>query len=609
MVGVPGGNRAWREEEANILAEMDAPAGRARISAPMLDPRRGPGRSLPARAPRAFLLAVLALGPGPAPAAGPALTRSERAAAGRIRADEISGHLRFLADDLLEGRAPGSRGDTLAVRYLAAQLEAAGLQPGVARDGQPASWFQPVPLVEITAQVPPAVEVRGAGGALALSTRGGNAAELVLQSTAEVERVRLDGAEVVFAGYGITAPEYGWDDYRGADVRGKVVVLLNFNPPFAGEGVRLSYGRWDYKYQNAADHGAAAAIIVHTTPSASYPWHVVVASQDRPAVALPAEPGERRLEAQMWIAEEAAQRLFALAGQDLAERTRAAQDAGRRGMGAGALGLRLSLEMAVSRRALASENVVGVLPGRDPALAGEYVLFSAHHDHLGTISPAPPGGDGIYNGALDDASGCAVVLAMARAAAATPPRRSLLFVFFTAEEKGLLGSRWFARHLPAPAGRLAADINVDTVNRWGRTRDVAVLGLGKSTVDRVVRDVAAAQGRDVRGDPAPDRGWYYRSDHYELAKVGVPSVYLRGGPHYLGRPEDWGRRAQKEYDEQVYHTPSDEYPAAPARWDLSGAVEDAQLQLLVGLRVADAPGLPRWTRGDEFERARRSAPR
>ncbi|HET9595938.1 MAG TPA: M28 family peptidase [Anaeromyxobacteraceae bacterium] len=563
---------------------------------------------------RALACAAMAAATAPAPAAPPAaaprLSPAEQAAADRVREDEISGHLRFLSHDLLEGRAPGERGDALAIEYLAAQLEAAGLKPGMpGKDGSAASWFQPVPLVKLVAQVPPAVEFRGPGGALALATGGGKAAELVVHPRAEVDRVKLDGAELVFVGYGITAPERGWDDYRGADVAGKVVVILNFNPPFAGEGVRVWYGRWDYKYQNAARHGAAAAIIVHTTPSAAYPWQVLTAANDATEFALPTEPGEKRVLSQMWIAEDAARRLFALGGKDLDERTRAARDGARKGHGAEPLGVKVDLDMPVTRTTTPSANVVGLLPGTDPALAKEYVVYTAHHDHLGISRPTPPATDAIHNGAVDNASGCATVLAIARAAAASPARRSMLFVFTAAEEKGLLGARWFARNPPAPAGRLAAVVNLDAVNVHGRTTDLGVLGLGKSSVDAIVRDVAAAQGRAVHGDPFPDRGSFYRSDHFELAQVGVPTVAVRGGPGYVGRPAGWGEERQKEYERLHYHQPSDEYPPSPERWDLSGAVQDAQLQLVVGLRVANAPDMPRWTPGDEFEKARLAAAR
>jgi Zn-dependent M28 family amino/carboxypeptidase len=541
--------------------------------------------------------------------AAPGLTAAERAAAARIHADEISGHLRFLADDLLEGRGPATRGDELAARYLAAQLEAMGIAPAApALEGGAPSYFQSVPLVRLSGQVPEALTVRGAQGELSLRFGGGVAADLVVTPSAELDRVEWKDAELVFVGYGITAPERGWDDYRGVDVRGKVVVVLNFNPPFAGEGVRTWYGRWPYKYQNAAAHGAVGAILVHTTPSAAYPWQVLSANADGVGYELPPEPGEARLEAQLWIAEPAARRLFALAGQDLDERTRVAQAPDSHGFTPQPLGLRVSLDMPVTRAEAASPNVLGILRGTDPKLRGEVVVFTAHHDHLGTVAPVPPAIDGVYNGALDNASGCATLLAIARAAAASPPRRSMLFVFTTAEERGLLGARWLAHHPPVPAGRMAADVNLDAVNVWGRTRDLGMLGLGRSSVDEVVRAVAAAQGRTVHGDAHPDRGSYYRSDHLELARLGVPDVSLGGGPTYRGRPAGWGEAVVRDYITRHYHQVTDEY-RWPERWDLSGAVDDAQLQLVVGLRIANARALPRWKKGDEFERARLDAAR
>jgi Zn-dependent M28 family amino/carboxypeptidase len=489
---------------------------------------------------------------------------AEKAAAARIRADEISGHLRFLADDLTEGRGPGSHGSQVAVRYLAAQLEAIGLQPGApAQGGQPASYTQDVPLVRLAGQVPPTVEVRGPGGALSLRTTGGVEADVVVSPAAELDRVTLSEAELVFVGYGITAPEQGWDDYREVDVRGKVVVVLNFNPPFAGEGVRTWYGRWPYKYQNAAAHGAAGAIIVHTTPSAAYPWQVLSASAAGTGWELPAEPGEPRLQAQLWISEPAAQRLFALAGLDLGEATRAAQTAAH-GYAARPLGLGLSLDMPVVRTVVQSPNVVGLLPGTDPKLGSELVIFSAHHDHLGMAPSPQPGVDGIYNGALDNASGCAALLAMARAAAAAPHRRSLLFLFPTAEEMGLLGARWFGRHPPVPVGRIAADVNLDAVNVLGRTKDVELLSLGRTTLDPMVKALAAAQGRTVHGDAFPDRGSYYRGDHLELARLGVPDVSLRGGPHFAGRPDGWGPSRRPSSTPSTTTSRATRSPPAPA---------------------------------------------
>jgi hypothetical protein len=548
----------------------------------------------------------------PAPAAADRLSTREQAVVARLSAEEISGHVRFLADDLLEGRFPGTRGDELAVRYIAAQLEAMGLVPGFpGRDGAPASWLQPVPLVRHESAVPEKLvfHLRGkAGGrSIALPTGPGVDAEVVIRSLGDTDRVKLDGAELVFVGYGIVDPAHGWDDYRGVDVRGKVVVLLNFNPPFAGDRVRLWTGRWDYKYQEAARHGAAGALLIHTTESAAYPWQVVATSNREVGVALAPEPGEPRLPFEGWIAHGAAERLFALAGRKLDDDEAAAKEMSKMGAPPLPLGVGLTLDMPVKRERFESANVLGLLPGSDPALAGEVVLFTAHHDHLGARTPPVAGQRNVYAGALDNASGCATLLSMARAAKAAAPRRSLLFAFVTAEEQGLLGSRWLARHPTVPAGRIAADVNLDVVNNLGRTKDVGSVGLGKSSLDAIVRDVARSQGRTVHGDPFPDRGSFYRSDNFELAQVGVPGVVVRGGPTYVDRPEGWGKERIDEWVLHDYHQVTDTYPAAPAGWDLSGAVEDAALQLVVGLRVADAPELPRWTPGDEFEKARAQA--
>jgi Zn-dependent M28 family amino/carboxypeptidase len=377
---------------------------------------------------------------------------------------------------------------------------------------------------------------------------------------------------------------------------------MNFNPPFKGEGVRLWYGRWDYKYMNAAKHGAAGAIIIHTTPSAGYPWQVVVTSWGQPHQDLPPKPDEKFMEFRAWVTENAAARLAQLGGKDLDQLRKSAESKDFRPV---PLDATMSIEIPVRMRSFDSANVVGMLPGRDPKVRNEAVLYTAHHDHLGS-RPVPPGQDGIFNGALDNASGCATVLAIARAATFAPPRRSVLVAFVTAEEQGLLGSEWLARHPPVPANQIAADVNLDSVNIWGKTHDLGVLGLGKSSVDTVIRKVAAEQGRTVHGDPFPDRGAFYRSDMFSLARVGVPPVAVKGGPDYVGRPKGWGEQQHVAYERQHYHQPSDEYHGD---WDLSGDIQDAQLQLVVGLRLANAPSLPTWTPGDEFERARKTAAR
>jgi Zn-dependent M28 family amino/carboxypeptidase len=555
-----------------------------------------------------LLLAVLLVPARAVPA--PSLSTSEKAAAARITEAEISGHIRFLADDLLEGRFPGTRGDEIALRYLATQLETMGYRPGTLDpDGHPA-WFQRVPLEKFTATLPQELTFRRGPEQLALATGPGVKADLTLRSVGSASEVAINDAELVFVGYGITSPEHGWDDYRGVDVKGKVVVLLNFNPPWAGEGVRLWSGRWDYKYLEAARHGAVGALLIHTTESAGYPWQVVTASNRAEAFALPADSDpDPRLPFQGWISQDAASRLFRLAGRDLAADEAAAKDPKGNGARGTALGVTLSLRMPVKHERLESANVVGLLPGTDPKLKDEAVLYTAHHDHFGVRSPPVQGEHNVYSGAVDNASGCAGVLAIAGAVTAAPPRRSVVVAFVTAEEQGLLGSRWYAAHPSVKAGRIAVDINLDSLNVRGRTSDVGFLGLGKSSLDGVVKTLAAAQGRTVHGDPFPDRGAFYRSDDFELAKVGVPGARVRGGPHFIGRPEGWGKEQQEFYERHDYHQPSDTYPPSPASWDLSGAVEDAQLQLLIGLRVANQPSLPAWKKGDEFERVRLSAPR
>jgi Zn-dependent M28 family amino/carboxypeptidase len=526
-------------------------------------------------------------------------TATERAAAARVTAAELSAHIRFISDDVTEGRKPGSPGDEIAMKYIAAELEEMGLKPA----GDNGTYFQSVPLIELHADVPRDITFRAGAKSLTLHTGGGVAADLRLDPDALVDRAQFTDAPLVFAGYGIVAPEYGWDDYKDADVRGKIVVLMNFNPPFAGEGVRLWYGRWDYKYLTAAAHGALGALIIHTTASAGYPWQVLANASDGTRQDLPPAPDEKRMQFQGWITDEAAHKLAQLSEQDLDKLREAAQ---RKDFRPQPIGSTLSLDMPVKRRTIQSANVIGVLPGSDPKLRDEAVIYTAHHDHLGKVPPVPPATDGIYNGALDNASGCAVVLTIARAATFAQPKRSLYFALVTAEEQGLLGSKFLALHPPVPAGRIAANINVDSPNKWGRAADLGVFGLGKSSLDAVVKTVAAEQGRSVHGDPFPDRGTFYRSDQFPFARVGVPVLYARGGPTFVGRPPEWGETQMRAYEMHDYHQPSDEYRGD---WDLSGMVQDAQLELIVGLRVADAPQMPRWTPGDEFEKARKSAAR
>lgn len=526
------------------------------------------------------------------------LTDEERAAALAIRENRMRADIRFLSSDLLEGRGPATRGDRLGRAYIASRFEAIGLEPG-APGG---SWEQAFDLVGVTAAAPDVLHVsKGAAGAdLRLLE------DYVACSGVPDREARLDDAEVVFVGYGIVAPEHGWDDYKGADLRGRVLLFLNNEPEadprlFAGKR-RLYYGRWDYKYEMAAKLGAAGAVILHTDASAGYGWPVILASWTGEQLGLPAVPGEPALPVKGWVTEEAGRRIARLGGHDL-DALRAAAE--RRDFRPVPLGVRVSLSLKneVSRRP--SANVVGLLRGRDPELSREAVVYTAHHDHYGA-KPGPSGETVIYNGALDNASGLATLLAIAEAFAALPerPRRSILFAAVAAEEQGLLGSGYLAAHPPVPAGRLAANINMDGMNIWGRTRDVPVIGLGKSSLDDWIRAIAEAQGRVVVPEAFPDKGAYYRSDHLSFARVGVPAAYVDAGTEVLGKPPGWGRERQREWEAAHYHQPSDDLTAD---WDFSGAVEDTRLLFHLGAKVADAPLAPAWRPGDEFEAARRKA--
>jgi Zn-dependent M28 family amino/carboxypeptidase len=522
-------------------------------------------------------------------------SRAEKIAASRITAAAISGPLRYLSDDLLEGRGPGTRGDDLAIKYIASEMEEAGLLPG----GDGGTFFQKVPLVSMTAHLPPSVTFAVGSSTLTLSVPN----DLVVMSGKQDAHLALDASDVVFVGYGIVAPEYQWDDYKDADVKGKVVLVMNNDPSddpklFGGK-TRLWYGRWDYKYIEAAKHGAVGAIVIHTTESAAYPWQVVTSSNARERFELPAN-GESRLVAKMWATDDASHKLAALGGKNLDDLRKTAEGRAFRPV---ALGAKVSFAIDNEVRHVDSANVLGVLPGA--SLAKQVVVYTAHHDHLGIGTPK--NGDAIYNGALDNASGVASLLAIARAASETKrPARSLLFVAVTAEEQGLLGSEWYCEHPTFSPGDIAADINIDGIDRFGKTSDIGFTGFGKSSLDDVIVGLAQAQGRTVHGDAFPEKGGFYRSDQFSFAKIGVPGIFAEGGPSFVGRPEGWGAAQVKEFETLHYHQPSDEYDGS---WDLSGAVDDLQLLLVAGLRIANDPALPSWKPGDEFESARKHAAR
>ncbi|MBN9683976.1 MULTISPECIES: M28 family metallopeptidase [unclassified Corallococcus] len=543
----------------------------------------------------ALFVSLCSLGPVPVLAAGaPTVTPQEKTAEQAITADLLRAHVRFLASDLLEGRGPGTRGDALAQEYIATQFEGLGLKPG-AEDG---GYLQRFDLMGIHSR-PGAMTFQAKAGRVELQPRE----DFIAVSGVQAPEAKLDASELVFVGYGIVAPEYQWDDFKGADLKGKTLVILNNDPEddprlFGGKA-RLWYGRWDYKYEQAAKTGAAGAIIIHTTPSAGYPWQVVRTSWTGEQFELPAGDAPR-LQVKAWTTEDATKQVMKLAGQDLDALRAAAQ---KRDFHPVPLGMKVSLGLTNEVRRRPTANVLGLLPGSDPTLAKEVVLYSAHHDHLGKKDDGKPGEDVIYNGALDNAAGVASMLSVARAFTAlpTPPRRSILFAAVAAEEYGLLGSAYLAAHPPVPPGRIAANINVDGGNVLGRTRDITVIGLGKSSLDTYVTAMAKTQGRTVKADQLSDRGFFYRSDQFNFARQGIPAAYFGSGMDFIGRPEGWGKQQRAQWEAKHYHQPSDE---VRPEWDLSGAVEDTRLFFLVGAQVAKALAMPVWNKGDEFEAAR-----
>jgi len=498
-----------------------------------------------------------------------------------------------ISDDKYEGRGPGSAGDEAARRYLAGRMAAMGLEPGAA-DG----WQQPFELIGVSSDQPPEWRFELGDDRLTLKQWD----DFIVSSGVQKPRAEVSEAEIVFVGYGIQAPEYDWDDFKNADLDGKVLLIVNNDPAwdpdlFGGE-TRLWYGRWDYKYLSAARQGAAGAIIIHTTPSAGYPFQVVQTSWTGEQFELPAGD-EPRNQVNAWITEDSAKRLLSMAGYDLDELLTAADN---RDFVPVPLGIRTSIGFDVVLNRVSTANVLGLLPGSDPVLKDEAVIFTAHHDHLGIGTPDEEG-DVIYNGAMDNASGVAQVLAIAKALQALEqaPRRSVLFAFVGAEEQGLLGSKYYAENPTFPAGRIAANINYDGGNIWGHTHDVTFVGLGKSSIDSIVERIAAEQGRVVRPDQFPDRGYFYRSDQFSFAKIGVPALYLDTGTEFVDRPADWGRQQVNHYTDVNYHQPSDEYDDS---WNFDGMIEDARLGFWTALAIANADEMPSWKPGDEFEAAR-----
>jgi Zn-dependent M28 family amino/carboxypeptidase len=547
------------------------------------------------------VLMAMACQPGRASTADSAGKRvapaAARDAATAIDSEFLREQVARLSADELEGRGPGTRGDQRTRAYLVEQLEKLGFAPG----GGPAGFEQAVELVGITSAMPKVWTFARAGKTLPLAWWD----EYIAGSGVHAASGSIEHAEVVFVGYGIEAPEYDWDDFKGRDLTGKVLLFLNNDPDwdpalFAGN-LRLYYGRWTYKYESAARHGAVGAIIVHTPASAGYPFQVVQSSWGGKQFTLPTSTASS-LQVKAWVTEQAAGALVELGGHSLPELELAARD---RAFVPVPLGVTTSLRFDNQVEHVLTANVFGILPGAGPERADEYVVISAHHDHLGVGKPDSTG-DAVYNGALDNAAGVAQVLGIAKAfsMAPKPPRRSILVLFPAAEEAGLLGSEFFAKHPPIAAGKIAADVNFDGGNIWGPARDITQIGRGKSSVDAVLDRLAAAEGRAVKPDQFPDRGSFYRSDQFSFAKIGVPALYLKTGTEFVGHPANWGKDQILAFEAHRYHQPSDQLDAS---WNFEGLVADARLAFRTTAELANAEQPPAWIPGDEFEAARSAA--
>ena len=503
-------------------------------------------------------------------------------------------HIERLASDEFEGRGAGTEGERKTVAYIEQQFRAAGLAPGFGE-----SYLQAVPMVEIQPHADATMRLRGHGASLDLR----HVDDVVVWTRRPVPESSIADAEVVFAGYGIVAPEYGWNDYAGIDVRGKLVMVLVNDPGYASgdpaffTGTAMTYyGRWTYKFEEAVRQGAAGLLVIHETAPAGYPWAVPRNGAVKPQFDLRiADSASQRLPLEGWITHEAAARVLALAGRDYESLKRAAQE---RGFRAQPLGLTASMGVKNDVKQGVSYNVAAVLRGR--SRPQETFVYTAHWDHLGM---APGDGDTIFNGASDNATGVAALIELGRAFAAARPRpqRSLMFVAVTLEESGLLGSEYFAAHPPVPVASMVGGLNMDNMRPLGTARDVSVVGLGASELDDELRRAAAAQGRVLSREPAPEKGHYYRSDHFNLARQGVPMLYPKEGAQIVGQAPDYGRDALEDYDANRYHKPSDEYDPA---WDVSGTMQDIALYYAVGAAIANSTDWPNWREGNEFRAVR-----
>jgi len=514
-----------------------------------------------------------------------------------ITAEDLSKDVEILSSDEFEGRAPASKGEEKTINFLKEEFQKLGLKPG---NGE--SFFQEVPMVVITADPTAKLEIKDDKK----SSLFAYGSEFVAVTLRVVEKTSLANSEMVFVGYGIVAPEYNWNDYEGLDVRGKTVVMLVNDPGFATEAPELFnglamtyYGRWTYKFEEAARQGAEGAFVIHETEPAAYPWEVVKNGWAGPQFNLISEDKNlSRCAAEGWLHVETARKLFEKAGLNYDELKPVAA---KRGFKAIPLGLKASLTLKNSINWSKSNNVIALLPGSDRA--DEYIFYMAHWDHFG-IDPTLEG-DQIFNGALDNATGTAALIELAEAFKhlESPPSRSIVFLSVTAEEQGLLGSLYYATHPIYPPTKTVAAINMDSLNIYGKMKDITVIGYGNSELDDYVEAAASEQGRRVRPNPTPEEGYFFRSDHFSFAKQGIPALYTDSGIDHVEHGEEWTLAKKDKYTAENYHKPSDEYDP---NWDLSGAIDDLRLLFKVGYRLSMEAAFPNWKEGSEFKAKRDS---
>jgi Zn-dependent M28 family amino/carboxypeptidase len=529
----------------------------------------------------------------PAPAVSPLAVPAEALAA--VDTATLMSYVRVLASDSLMGRAPGTAGEDKTIAFLTSQFQALGLQPGNT-DG---TYIQKVPLVGITVTNSPTLTFSKGGTTEALKWRD----DYVAWTKHVATTASLDKSPMVFVGYGVEAPEFNWDDYKGQNLAGMTLVMLVNDPPLADTskfgGPRMTYyGRWTYTFEQGAKHHAAGVLLVHETGPAGYPFAVVQGNAAEKFDLATPDSNRSRSSVEGWISLDKAKALFAMAGQNFDSLKAKAASADFQPV---PLGVTASVQLRNKLRTVNSRNVIAKLAGSDTARRNQYVVYTAHWDHFGIGEPV--NGDSIYNGAADNATGTAGLLTLARAYAAmpTPPRRSILFLAVTAEEQGLLGSQYYAEHPIYPLASTVADINMDILNTWGPTKDLTVIGLGASDLDDYATAAATEQGRKLRPDAEPEKGFYYRSDHFNFAKQGVPAFYSEAGVDYANKPTDYGMQKRNEYTETRYHKPQDE---VRPDWDMTGAVEDLKLFLTMGYRIAEAQKFPEWKPGNEFRAIR-----